>query len=224
MSAKTVVIACQVMEPELEAFKPEGVEIRYLPQGLHNTPKQMPERLQEQIDLLPQDIGRLVLAYGLCSMGVTGIIAPECGMYIPKAHDCITILLGSLEAYAKAQKEQVGTYWLTPGWVAEKQDPLGFMHGKYSERVGPEMAERAVHIELQNYTHISLINTGVGDIEALQRRTKLNADHFGKIYSEVRGDPRYFRRILQGPWDDKHFFYFPPGQKVTQNPWMECLS
>ena len=220
MPDKTVIIACEVMKPELEALKPDKVEIRYLPQGLHNTPKEMPARLQEQIDGLPPDAERLVLAYGLCSMGVTGITAPACGLYIPKAHDCIAILLGSLEAYEQAQKEQAGTYWLTPGWVAEKQDPLGFMHGKYSERVGPEMAEKVVHIELQNYTHITLINTGAGDMEALRERTRQNAEHFGKKYSEAKGNPRYFRRILRGPWDEELFHYFGPGQLVDQMRWL----
>jgi hypothetical protein len=220
MSDNTVIIACEVMKPELEAQKPPQVTIRYLPQGLHNTPKEMPQRLQEQIDDLPTDSSRLVLAYGLCSMGVTGLVAPDCGLYIPKAHDCIAILLGSLEAYQKAQNEQVGTYWLTPGWVAEKQDPLGFMHGKYSERVGPEMAEKVVHLELQNYTHISLINTGAGDLEALRERTRQNADYFGKQYSEVQGDPAYFRRILAGPWDQDYFHYFAPGETVDQMRWL----
>ena len=220
MMVRMWVIACEVMKPELEARRVDGMVIDYLPQGLHNTPKEMPHLIEEKIDALPGGLERVVLAYGLCSMGVAGIKAPYCGLYIPKAHDCIAILMGSLETYNQLQKEQTGTYWLTPGWLAEKQDPLGFMHGKYSQRVGPEKAEQAVRFELQHYTHISLIDTGTGDIESLRRRTKQNAAYFGKKYGEIQGSPAYFDRILHGPWDSDLFHYFKPGEKVDEMRWL----
>ena len=49
---RPVVIACRVMEPELEAVRAgsQAVEIIYLEQGLHRTPKKLPGMIQEQID------------------------------------------------------------------------------------------------------------------------------------------------------------------------------
>jgi hypothetical protein len=38
-------------------------------------------------------------------------------MIIPKAHDCITLFLGSKERYRTYFDAHPGTYWYTPGWV-----------------------------------------------------------------------------------------------------------
>jgi len=45
---RPVIIACRVMEPELEAARAgsQAVEIIYLEQGLHRTPKKLPEIIQ----------------------------------------------------------------------------------------------------------------------------------------------------------------------------------
>jgi hypothetical protein len=49
---RPVVIACRVMEPELEAVRAgsQAIEIIYLEQGLHQTPKKLPGMIQERID------------------------------------------------------------------------------------------------------------------------------------------------------------------------------
>ena len=66
---RKVVVACQVMEPELEWVRKGNsrVEIRYIDQGLHRTPKDMAGLVQEQIDQAEGYATQMVLAYGLCS-------------------------------------------------------------------------------------------------------------------------------------------------------------
>jgi hypothetical protein len=63
-----VVIACRIMQPELEALQSQDntVEVRYLDQSLHRTPDRMPRLLQEQIDAVHTYASKIILGY-VCS-------------------------------------------------------------------------------------------------------------------------------------------------------------
>ena len=78
---------------------------------------------QEQIDQAAAYASQIVIGYGLCSNGIVGVIARKQGLYLPHCHDCIAFFMGSHRAYLKAFEMRPGTYYLTPGWVAEKKDP-----------------------------------------------------------------------------------------------------
>ncbi|MHB9099550.1 MAG: hypothetical protein ACYC5X_17210, partial [Syntrophales bacterium] len=68
---RRVVIACRVMEPELnhviaeEGGKDGGLDIVYLDQLLHRTPGKLLDLVQEKIDQIAQTASRIVLGYGL---------------------------------------------------------------------------------------------------------------------------------------------------------------
>jgi Protein of unknown function (DUF1638) len=213
-----VLVACQVMEPELEAAKAgeDNIEIRYLDQGLHRTPKKMATIIQEQIDQAAAYADRIVIGYGLCSNGIVGVIARQQGLYLPNCHDCIAFFMGSHRAYLKAFEAHPGTYYLTPGWVAEKKDPLGIIEDDYTPRLGRETAFWAMEEELKHYTHIALINTGAGNIESLRKRAKENARVLNKQYKEIQGSLDFFKKLLRGPYTTGEFFYLKPGFEVTQ--------
>jgi hypothetical protein len=215
---RTVLVACQVMEPELEAARGDqaGVEIRYLDQGLHRTPKKMATVIQEQIDQAAAYADRIVVGYGLCSNGIVGLVARQQGLYIPHCHDCIAFFMGSHSAYMKVFLARPGTYYLTPGWVAEKKDPLGIIEEDYTPRLGPETAFWAMREELKNYTHITLINTGTGNIESLRKRAKENARVLNKQFEEIQGSLDLFRKLIRGPYPTGEFHFLKPGLKVTQ--------
>ncbi len=100
---KITLVACRVMEPELEAVRgdEDRVEIRYLDQGLHRTPQKMAAAIQEQIDQAAAYATRIVVGYGLCSNGIVGITAGQKGLYFPHCHDCIAFFMGSHRAWRK---------------------------------------------------------------------------------------------------------------------------
>lgn len=215
-------IACRVMEPELEQLRKEipGVEVHYVEQALHRVPQNMAARVQEEIGRVSDKGGLVILGYGLCSNGIVGVVAPPQGLVVPRAHDCIALFLGSLERYRSCFSERPGTYYLTPGWVAESRDPLGILE-EYKKRYGQETAQWVMEEELKNYTHIALINSGVGDLEWLRARAKANAEYFGKQYQEIPGDLSYLRKLLEGPYTEEDFYFIAPGQKVTQERYLE---
>lgn len=217
-----VVIACRVMQAELDRLVVEDapVEIRYLDQNLHRTPEKMPALIQAEIDAVADYAGHIVLGYGLCSNGIVGATAVNQPLCVPRAHDCITLMLGSRRAYHQAFSKRSGTYYLTAGWVAEQKDPLGQMENEYVPRMGREMAEWGIREELLHYTHIVLINTRGGDIEDLRARAKANAEFLDKTYEEIAGSDQLFRKILFGPYGPEDFVCFAPGEPVIQKPFL----
>jgi len=219
---KRIIIACRCIEPELTALSPSenGVEIRYLDQSLHRTPHDMAEMIQEQIEEVEDYAEEIILGYGLCSNGIVGVEAPRQGLIIPRAHDCITLFLGSRQAYFSAHNEHPGTYYLTPGWIAENKDPLGMLEHDYVPRVGRETAEWALREELKNYTRIVLVHAHGDDREALRKRGEENAEFLGMDFEEVESCDNYFRKLIFGPYEEDEFIKVGPGEKVKMGPFL----
>lgn len=222
---KRVVIACRVMEQELNALLPEcpaGVclDLRFMDQQLHRTPDRMPAIIQNEIDRVANTADEIVLGYGLCSNGIVGVYAPRQYLYVPLVHDCVALMLGSRAAYNKAFSERAGTYYITPGWVREEKDPLGILENDYIPRMGREDAVWGLNEELKHYSHIALINTQVTEVESLRERARENASFLDKKYTEIKGSREYFRKILFGPYEAPDFLCLPPGTPVTQKPFL----
>lgn len=221
-SGKTHIIACRVMAPEIEAMSPpkERVTIQYMDQGYHERPDRLPPLLQEAVDAAARTADRIVLGYGLCANAVVGVKAPAQGIYVPRVHDCISLFLGSRQAYAEAMKVRPGTYYLTPGWIVEGGDPLSFMEEKYVPRLGRETAEWGIRQELKNYTHLAWIRTAAPENRDLRLRAMENARFLDKTYLEIQGSPAYFRQIIFGPHDAEAFLFIEPGKAVEQFPFL----
>jgi hypothetical protein len=224
--APRVIIACHVLEPEIEKLRPyeKGIEVRYVEQGLHETPDKMPGIIQEEIDRTEGYTSKIVLGYGLCSNGIVGIKAPKQGLIVPKVHDCIALFLGSHEMYKTVFHNHPGTFYLTSGWIAENADPLGWMEEKYVPRYGREMAEWALKEELKNYTHIALINMKIGNLAPLRERALENARFLELKYEEIDGSLELLKKIVFGPYEERDFFFFQPGEIVSQNPFLDLPS
>ncbi len=225
-----VVIACRVMEPELERVRmgDPSVEMRYIDQGLHRTPQKMAALVQGHVDEVAGSASQVVIGYGLCSNGIVGVIARSQGLLVPRCHDCIALFLGSHEAYRKAFEAKPGTYYLTPGWIAEKKDPLGILQEEYTPKYGEETSLWVMEEELKHYTHIAFINTGFGDLESLRARARENAAFFKKAYEEIPGSLDYFVKLVRGPYEEGTFFHLAQGQQITQEMYLEdamaCLA
>lgn len=223
---KKHIIACRSLQPEIDHLLAEArdhdIRVTYLKQALHRTPDQLPHVIQAAIDDVADDVSAIVLGYGLCANGIVGVKAPAQGLIIPRVHDCIALFLGSRDVYLDFFKKNPGAYYLTPGWVAEQKDPLGFMENDYVPRVGRKDAEWAAKEELKHYTHIVLIHTeNSRDQAAVKQRAIDNARFFEKTFEEKTGTGAYFRKMLFGPYDEKNFVIIPPGATVAQKPFLD---
>ena len=219
MPGRLAVVACKIMKTELDAVADgQSVDLYYLDQGLHSTPQVMPLRIQEKIDeLAPLNHERICLGYGLCANGILGVRGRVSPLTTPRCHDCIALFLGSNQRYRELFQKRPGTYYFTAGWLAEEGDPLGSVE-RYSSRLGPKKAKRAMDLELANYTHFCFIDNGLGDRAAVKARTLENCRAFRKEYAEVRGDLTYFRSLVapEVPEDAGSFITLPPGSALNE--------
>ncbi len=216
MSQKTTLIACQTLQPELELFdiSTEALEIKCLDQGLHLTPAKMVQRLQEAINGVYPRTDSVVLGYGLCGRGIEGLIAPRAGLVVPRCHDCISLLLGSLETYQRLLRKEPGTFFLSPGWLIYGRDPEQIFEEMYVPRLGREKARGMVELEYRHYTRVLLIDTGVPGLRAHRRRAAEVARFLGKDFAQISGDLGWLRQVALGPRPPERFLHLRGGEKI----------
>lgn len=223
---KTKIIACAVVIEELRSRLSEEIEYETLDFGLHGTPEVLKSKLQESIDR-SQDFDTIVLAYGTCGMAVMGLRSESATLVIPRADDCITLLLGSREAYLKQQRENPGSLFTSKGWIEGRIDEgtQGMtrnmkMYQRLVEKHGEERAKRiqAVYEEkyrLKHYKRLAFITTsGEADLDKYKEQARTRASNLNLRYEEIPGSPVLMERIANGDWNED-FVVIPPGHTVT---------
>lgn len=217
-------IACEVFRDEFEAVCPPDMPRTYLEQGLHRTPGKMPAAIQAVVDGLPAEVETIILGYGLCSNGVVGVRATRATIIMPKVHDCIAVLLGSVQRYEAEMEACAGTYYITPGWVAYGNTTYSAYRDEYLPKYGEEDARYVAEECLKHYTRIAFVDHGVGNVELGRRHAREFAETFGKRYEEIPGDLGYLRRLVSGPWAAPDFLVIPPGTAIEQAPFLGLHS
>jgi hypothetical protein len=213
-------IACEVFKDEFEAVSPPDLTRTYLPQGLHRTPGKMPAAIQEILDGVPRDVTSVLLGYGLCSNGVVGVRARAASLVLPRVHDCIALLLGSRKRYEAEVAACPGTYYITPGWALYGTTSLTSYKNEYLPKYGEETARYIAREMLKNYKRVTLINHGVGDIQAARAHAHEMAEVFDLSYAEIPGSLDYLSRLVQGPWDGDDFVEIEPGRAIDPSPFL----
>src|SRR5665647_1744626 len=120
-------IGCEVLYRELCAAVSRSVnqvDIEFLPKGLHDKGSAaMLSRLQETLDRVDAAAYEAVLfGYALCGNGLAGLVARSIPLVIPRAHDCITLFLGSRTRYEEYFRTHSGVYFKTSGWIERGQN------------------------------------------------------------------------------------------------------
>ena len=217
------IIACRSIKTELEKVhnNQKDIKLVFVPQFLHRNPEKLTNRLQETIDKEAEFTNNIVLGYGLCSNGTAGLKAPETGLIIPKVHDCITLYLGGEKSYTRLFYQYPGTYFLTPNWIDNKNDPLGLVQYEYKQRVGYDMAKEAMETEIKNYKYIAFINNNSENTNYYKERTKENAEFFDKEYIEFEGSVDFLTKIIEGPYDNEDFVWVKPNEFSKQSQFLK---
>lgn len=223
---RTAIITCRVLEIEIEHFAqglPHIVGIAKLPQGLHNDPPRLKRELQAVIEEVESGLQpeAIVLGYGLCSRGTEGVSAQNAKLVIPRAHDCITLLLGSKERYAEYVKKTPGTYWYSPGWnkhhVAPGERRYLTLLKQYQEQFGEDNAQFLMEVEqhwFHSYDRATFVDLGVSDVEADLRYTRECADWLKWSFDHQKGDPALVKDLLNCNWDSERFLVLEPRQTL----------
>lgn len=225
-------VYCAVLEDEIETFAreyPNVVHFHKLPQGLHNDPPDLRAKLQNAIDEVESsqvELDAIVLGYGLCSRGSAGVSTKRLQLVIPRAHDCITLLLGSKERYSEYVSKHPGTYWYSPGWnrhhIPPGKDRYDTLRREYVEKYGEDNAEFLMEQEqgwFTAYDRATFVDLRVVSSQADKTYTQECANWLGWQYDEQAGDQTLLRDLLNGIWDEERFLVLQPGQtaKMTSD-------
>lgn len=225
-SIPAALIACEVFRDEIDLLGKDAthlIETRYLEIGLHDRPDEMRTILQQTIDEVDRrdDIERILLAYGLCGLGTAGLRAGRHPLVIPRAHDCISVFLGSKETYAKRQKACPGCYHYTPGWNRARRVPgpdrVELLRKDFAEKFDAEDVDFLVESECAmwaSYDTATFIDLGTPNAADEAAYTQRCADSLGWNFEHLKGDPALLRDLLHGPWDDGRFQVIQPGEQL----------
>ncbi|MCA1996235.1 MAG: DUF1638 domain-containing protein [Armatimonadetes bacterium] len=224
---KIAVVLCAVLEDEFGALAGECERlgpIVKMEQGLHNEPDRLRRELQAAIDRVEAehpDVGAIVLGYGLCSRGTEGVRTSRALLVVPRAHDCITLLLGDRRRYADYVARHPGTYWYSPGWNRHHVPPGPERHRllreEYVRKYGEDNADYLMEMEqgwFQTYDRATYVHQGPGFTEQDVEYTRRCAEWLGWQCDVQVGDPRLIRMLLRGEWSEEEFLVLRPGQAL----------
>lgn len=222
------VVACKVMMREMYLLAQRSrniIDIIWLKQALHDTPDALRKTVQETIDAIEdeqENYDGILLGYGLCSNGIVGLTCRKTPLVIPRAHDCITLFLGSKEEYRRIFDSTKGIYWYTPGWIEHSVMPgrqrVELLRAHYTREYGEDNADYLMEMEqgwlkeYQNAVYIEWRDVPRPDcVEYTQKAAEYLEWQFGK----VEGSPSLMCDMLEGDWDESRFLTLSPGQSVA---------
>jgi len=228
-------IACEIMYRELCAAVARSVnlvDIEFLPKGLHDIGQAgMSSRLAEVLAGVDETrYEAVLLGYGLCSNGLVGLAAKSIPLVVPRAHDCITLFMGSKERYLEYFQARPGVYFKTSGWIErgvglhqgdhESTQPQSALPQSYEDLVARYGEDNAKFLldelcNMRHYAGLTYIEMGVEPDDRFQRQSEAEAAARGWKYEILLGDMGLLQRLLDGPWDEDSYLVVPPGKRIA---------
>jgi hypothetical protein len=226
-------IACEILFRELCYCCVQTknlIDITFLPKGLHDIGStKMSSRLQEEIDKV--EVGyydAILLGYALCNNGIVGL-SSETKLVVPKAHDCITLLMGSKSKYKEYHANNSGAYYKSTGWIERHTNLLGLgesipqqlgitsNYDEYVEKYGEDNAKYIMEMTgdwMQHYNKLTFIDIPIGNFDEYKELTKKEAQEKGWEYEEIAGDIKLLQNLVDGNWCEDDFLILEPNQKI----------
>jgi hypothetical protein len=205
------------------------IEIRLLDQNLHDLgAEKMSARIQEALDAAdPSRFKAVLLGYGLCNNGIVGLHS-ALPLVVPRAHDCITLLLGSKARYSDYFNRNPGTIYESVGWIeAIRHRPdnprtslLRYDQKMYQEFVEKYGADNADYLMeelggLSHYSHLAYIDMPVGQsAEHSETAADLAREH-NWTFDRIPGNVGLLQKLVDGEWTPEDFLIVQPGQSIA---------
>lgn len=229
-------IICQVMSREMEDVaprSPHSVDVEVLSMGLHDLGAGMRSHLQDRIDAADGNgYDAILLGYGLCGRGTEGLRAGATPLVLPRAHDCIGILMGGHTTYEAYFANHPGVYYRSPGWI-EFQAPgqwlqpaqstmkstlgerrtLDELIAQYGEENGTYLFEQFSAYR-RHYSGLTYISTGVASDENCRTLARAEAAREQWAFEEVRGTRTLLEMMVNGDWNHANFLVVHPGETI----------
>jgi len=223
-------IVCKALEKEAyfcASRSPHIVDVVLMQQGFFNTPQilcaEVQSELNKTVDVQGNPYDAILLGYGLCGNGILGLTS-KIKMVVPKAHDCITLLLGSKEAYQRYIDTHRGVYWYSDGWIRTKTMPgkerYEALLAEYIEKFGSDNAAYLLEMEqgwMKEYKWAVYVDWDMPEAAQQKEYTRQCADYLGWQYDCVAGNSSLMQRLADGLWDEQDFLIVQPGEVICED-------
>lgn len=234
-------IGCEVLFREMCdacAHAPHQVDPEFLPKGLHDLGrKPMAAKLQEAVDRTPEGVyDAILLGYGLCGNGLDGLTARHTRLVLPRAHDCIALLMGSRERHQAYFDANPGAYYQSTGWLERGKDlqqltpntvgldeSLEALTRKYGDDNGRYLYEEMTRYRSQ-YRKLTYIETGLEADGRFLAEAQAEAREKGWTFERLPGDLAWLRRMVAAQWTEAEFVVAEPGQRIVASYDARVLS
>ncbi len=215
------------------ASSPHLIDVELVSMGQHIKPKELNRILQNKIDnVTDMSIDVILLCYGLCGQATAGLTARGIPIVMPRAHDCITLCLGSKEEYKEQQKKCPGTIWYTKDYMERLDSATGNsgMGASTAEpydkkayeamvsRMGKERADRIIASMgdmTKHYERVVFIEHDNIDCNKEVEFVRKEAELKGWRFEKIKGDISLIKDLLNGIWPEEDYLRIEPGQKIT---------
>jgi Protein of unknown function (DUF1638) len=225
-------ISCEVLFREMChacAHSSHQVDVEFLPKGLHDLGgKAMSVRLQEVVDRTPPETyDAILLGYGLCGNGLDGLTARHTPLVLPRAHDCIALLMGSRERYQRYFDANPGTFYRSTGWLERGkglqqlthqtiglEESLDALIRKYGDDNGRYLYDEMMRYRAR-YKKLAFIETGLEADGTFVAEAAAEAREKGWAFERLPGDLAWLRNLVNGEWAPADFVVAGPGRRIT---------
>jgi Protein of unknown function (DUF1638) len=225
-------ISCEVLFREMChacAHSPHQVDVEFLPKGLHDLGgKPMAAKIQEVVDRTPEGAYEaILLGYGLCGNGLDGLTARHTRLVLPRAHDCVALLMGSAPRYLTYFEGNPGTYYRSTGWLERGKGLQQLTHNtagfdeslealirKYGEDNGCYLYEEMTRYQTQ-YRKLAFIETGLEASGKFAEEAAAEAGEKGWSFEKLTGDLAWLARLVEGERAQSEFVIAAPGQHIA---------
>ena len=230
------VIACEVLARAVyaaAATSPHVVDVELVPKGLHETPAALRAELQRRVQLADAEAyDAIALAYGLCGNATQGLVAGTKRLIVVRAHDCITLYLGSRRRYQEESVAHPGTYYYCDDYVERSQlstggtftalgagsdaDRLQETYQEYVRLYGEDNARYLMEVMgawQRHYSRAAYIDMGIAPPGACRELALDEATRRGWTFVDLKGDDCLIRRLVHGEWD-ADLLVLEPGQRL----------
>ncbi|MBM3188830.1 MAG: DUF1638 domain-containing protein [Chloroflexi bacterium] len=225
------VISCEVLARQVyyvAAFSPHVVDVELVAKGLHDEPDVLRAEIQRRLDAVAEGAyDAILLGYGLCSNSIAGVRSEHTQLVVPRAHDCITLYLGSKERYAAEFRAHPGTYWFTADYIERggegtdyvslgsgSDEKMAKTYQEYVAKFGQDNADYLMEVMgawRQHYDRAAYIDTAEMTLPDYKEQVRDLAGRRGWRMECLEGSLIVLRDLLEGRWDEERFQIVPPG-------------
>jgi hypothetical protein len=207
------------------------VDVRLNRLALHDNPPNLRSILQAEIEDAGAPYDAVVLAYGLCGGATAGLRAGAIPLVVPRAHDCITLFLGSRTRYTAEFTSHPGTYWYVRDYLERSDDTSAFggvgavsdaaaraTHLEYVAKYGEDNAAYLMEVlgawrsHYDRAAFVALEATDSQGEAAAEAMARQDAERRGWAFEKLAGELILVRRLIDGDWDGEDFLVLRPGE------------